>query len=856
MTYKFLFFLLISAFLSFPGATTQAQDSTIVDDGVIEGTIVDENGKPLPGITVKAESKSESFERVSNNEGKFTFSMPAGSYKITVENPNYIFYEISDYYVVSGESHEIKITLLNRTEFVTESIDVEGKFKQSQDDLRTSLINIAPTTVKVLPGSVEDVMRSLQSLPGVTAPNDFTAQLVIRGSGPDQNLIIMDDVEIFNPYRLYGLVSMFNPETLSDINLITGGFPAMYGDRLSAVLDVTNREGARDKNIKVMSNVNIANANIVFEGKTPFNIPGSWIVSTRRTYYDLIVGPFARNAGLITEDSSFPSFKDLQARLTLGPFKKHKFFLNGIFSQDGVDIISGKDRTRPDSIDVNDVTNNNVVSASWHYIPNDDFISRTTASWYKNSGQNEFVGDILDPLINREGLGPEQVDSLRQIGALLGLKFNSRYDFIKYSIGNRSVLLDKKNDNRYEFGAGFDVIKTDLFYQLDFDDQWKSFISSIPTARALQDEFSIEGVYNFRASTYASARFSVGDKFWYQPSGRVDYYSYLQRPYFSPRLNLGYAVDPLTTVRTSVGLYYQSPGYEKLVDGRVFYNLTDIDGKTLKAEESIHYVLGIDRWLNNEWQARLEGYYKKFSHLIEQERLTGYEYVWTLADPGNTDPAYVGDPDNWIRSNTKIAYDSLTTIPVNSGSGNSVGFEFSLEKKYNNPNTKFYGWINYSFSVSKRDRGDGVVIPFRFDRTHALNIVLNYRVNSWLELGARWQYATNFPETPPTGIQPRVVNDSLVVNPLTGRVIFNLDYGDASNIYSERRPDYHRLDIRASAFAKFWNTDWTFYLDVINVYNRTNVLGYDYYLDGDYQIHRDVRGMIPILPTIGVNARF
>jgi hypothetical protein len=844
-----IFSLFITLFLA---ANSLAQTDSSLSK--LSGTVIDENSTPLQGISVNFDGESGNTKRISGSDGKFALELTPGTYTITVEDAKYLYYEITDFVLTAGESRDINITLLSKTEYTTEEIEVEGDFRQAQDDLRTSLINLSPKTIKVLPGAVEDVLRSLQSLPGVTAPNDFTSQMIIRGSGPDQNLIIMDDVEIFNPYRLYGLVSMFNPETLSDINLITGGFPAMYGDRLSAVLDVSNREGSTERDFTFVSNVNIANANLVMEGKTPFNIPGSWIVSTRRTYYDLIIGPFAKSAGLITEDSSFPAFQDLQMRLTLGPFKKHKFFLNGIFSREGVDIISGDERETPDSVNVNDVTINNVVSGSWHYIPNDKFISRTTLSWYNNAGENEFVGDILDPLIDREGLGPEQVDSLRQIGALLGLEFKSRYDFLKYSLTNKNTLIDGKT--RWEFGGNFDIIKTDLSYELDFDDQWESFISSIPTARVLQEQFDIEGQYNYRAGLYAQSRFTLGDRFFYQPSIRADYYSYLQRPYFSPRVNLGYAIDPLTTVRGSVGLYYQSPGYEKLIDGRTFYNLADIDGSTLKAEESVHYVLGIDRWLDNEWQARVEGYYKNFNNLIEQQILTGYRYEWTIADPNNTDPSYISDPDNWIRSNEKLPYDSLTTIPVNSASGNSYGIEISLEKKYLGPQTKFYGWINYSYSKSQRDRGDGVITPFRFDRTHALNIVANYRINSWLEVGARWQYATNFLETPPTGITPRVVNDSLVVNPLTGDLIFNLDFGGKDNLFSVRRPDYHRLDVRISAFAQFWNTDWTFYIDVMNVYNRTNVIGYDRSLDEDYNIVTKTRGMIPILPTIGINARF
>ena len=141
----------------------------------------------------------------------------------------------------------------------------------------------------------------------------------------------------------------------------------------TAVLDVTNKEGYTDRNFSLIANVNIANANIVMQGKNPLNIPGSWIVSARRTYYDLILAPFARRAGLITEDSSFPSFEDIQFKIALGPYKKSKFVINGIFSKDGVDIVPGADRTSPDSVNVNDVTSNNVLAVGWHYNPNPEF---------------------------------------------------------------------------------------------------------------------------------------------------------------------------------------------------------------------------------------------------------------------------------------------------------------------------------------------------------------------------------------------------------------------------------------------------------------------------------------------------
>ena len=821
------------------------------EKAVLQGYVENSESESVSGVLIIIKNDSLAQEFYTDTVGYFSIEIIPGIYDLEFFKKNYSPHYIDNYRILSGIK-SLAVTI-EETQYITDVITVEDFKRQSQSDLRTSLFNVNPFSIKTLPGGIEDVLRSLKSLPGVTSPNDFTSQLVIRGSGPDQNLIIMDDVEIFNPYRLYGLVSMFNPETLSDISLITGGFPAKYGDRLSAVLDVTNREGTRDRNFSLMTNINIANANLILQGKNPFSVPGSWIVSSRRTYYDLVIGPFAKKVGLITDDSALPSFEDVQFKLALGPFRKNKFILNGIFSRDGVDIISGSDREQADSVNVNDVTYNNVLSLSWHYIPNPGFISKTTLSLYNNKGDNDFEGDILDPLLDNELFTPEQRDSLKAIGALLGFNFDSRYNFLKYSIGNRSTYIRGKNT--YEFGGGLDLIKNDINYTLVLDEQFKAYIQQFPNMSALLKDFNIEGKYNYRGNAYISYQSLIKDNFYYQPSVRVDYYSYLNKFYVSPRINFGYAIDKLTTIRLALGVYYQSPGYEKLVDGNTFYDLTDNYNESLKAERAYHFIAGIDRWLTAQWHLKIEGYYKILNNLITQQRETAYRYEYYLYDPNNSNPVYVKNPLNWYRSAEKLPYDSVTSIPVNKASGDSHGFEIMLEKRYTDRSTKLYGWINYSYSKSTRE-SYGVTKPFRFDQTHTVNVVLNYRLLSWFEIGARWSYATNFPYTPPVGIYPRVVNDTIVVNPFTNQVIFNFDYGEEENRLSERKPEYHRLDLRFTAITKFWGADWSFYLDVINVYNRKNVLAYDYYLNNDLSIKRKTTGMIPILPTIGVTARF
>lgn len=827
-------------------------------NGTLYGTItsIDKSGAKsnLEGAIITVTSSSKKYESESMENGYYAiYDIAPGKYKVTVEMIGHKTEEKNNISISKGDSVKLDF-LLSGEYYTTEEIDIiSQRFRQAQNDLRTSLMNLSPRTSKTLPGAAEDVLRSLQSLPGVTAPNDFSSQLVVRGSGPDQNLIIMDDVEIFNPYRLYGVFSMFNPETLDEINLITGGFPSKYGDRLSAVLDVTNKEGSRKKSLTGLANINIANANLVFSGKLPImNIPGSWIVSSRRTYYDLILGPFAKKAGLIDQSASFPAFEDIQAKISFGPFKFSKFNINAIFSKDGVDIIPGSSKENQDSISVQDVTKNDVVSAAWHYAPSNKFVSKTTFSWYRNTGDANFGGEVLDPVVNRNIYNPSLRDSLKALGLYLGIGFSTKYIFRKFSLSNSTILISK--NHKVEIGAGADIIKTDLQFKIQIDERLKSFLQNNPNFTALDESF-IEGKNYYRGHIYAQDRIKLSKKLYVQPGLRFDYYDIIKKAYLSPRFNLSYAVDKVTTIRSGAGIYYQSPGYEKLVDGMEFFDLTPEKTQILDAERATQFIFGIERWFSNEWMAKFETYYKKFDDLIVQESLTGNRYQFYINDPNNHDPNYITNPTSWTKSAVKLPYDSLTSTPVNGAKGRSYGFEFYLEKKSFKPDSRLSGWISYSLSWSQRDK-NGLLIPFLFDQRHSLNIIANYRILKWLELGAKFTFASNFPYTKPLGIKPRVVNDSLAVLPLINKVQFDFDFGGVNNTLADKKPDYHRLDLRATAYTRFWNLDWSFYIDIVNVYNHKNVIGYDYYIDNNMKLVIDPVGQFPILPTIGLSARF
>jgi len=149
--------------------------------------------------------------------------------------------------------------------------------------------------------------------------------------------------------------------------------------------------------------------------------------------------------------------------------------------------------------------------------------------------------------------------------------------------------------------------------------------------------------------------------------------------------------------------------------------------------------------------------------------------------------------------------------------------------------------------------------------------VLNYKVNNWLNIGARWQYGSGFPMSEPVGIKPRIILkdynlDGKPETPVIAtrkassnpnaeeEVLYDIDFG--TNKFNVRKPAYHRLDLRFTATTGFWNLDWTFYLDVINVYNRANVIGYDYFVTPDLMLGRKPNNMFPIIPTFGFSVNF
>jgi hypothetical protein len=809
------------------------------DRGSLEGVVTMPDG-PAAGATVLLGELK--IGTTTNESGRFIIeNIPTGAYSLIVRLIGYEQSESVRITIEKGRRAHASV-LLRLAAVELKGVEVSASRRRTADDLRPSVVSMTPREAKYLPGAAEDVLRSLRALPGVLSANDFSSQLVIRGSGPDQNFIAIDGFEVINPYRLYGFISMFNPETVSDISLETGGFGAKYGDRLSAVLDVKNREGVSDQLLHGKLNSSLTNANLILEGGLPTG--GSWLVSARRTYYDLILGPLLKKTKIVQGDVALPNFRDVQSKVVFPIDNANKILIMGITSRDGAQLTSGADRPTPDSVSFLDQSYNTLAGMTWQYTPGSGILAQTRASWYKNSGAGQFDGSFIDP---------SQNSGDRSRADTLGLRFLSfglDYDYTYKKITLTENVSVTSGMNAVELGGGIDRLTTERIRHFHLDDVFKNLILS--RGQAVPQDIVSTLSYT-RWNLFAQDRMQLLPNMFVQPGVRFDRYEVLNRAYIAPRLAVSYGIDPLTTIRAAVGSYYQSPGMEKQ-DNRAAIDFTNTSMSGLKAERADHFIAGIDHMVSSEWQAKFETYYKKFTDVIVAQKFQGM--VWTA---NRSDLGAITQPSGWGMPRQALR-DSFTTTPVNDASGRSYGFEFMLQKITAASGEKLSGWVSYALSYAERER-DGQITPFIFDQRHAVNVVASYHFAERWELGVNFMLRSGRPYVQALGVKPRLrimtingVQTAQILTDQYGKVILDVDY--EQDKYSGRLSLYHSLDLRVTTYPEWFGLRWSVYLDVTNVYNHSNQQQINYFIDDQGALEKRVTNGLPIFPALGFSFAF
>ena len=810
------------AWLTAAGAPAAAQqppeqtEPTLQTLKQVVGQVLDQTtGEPVPGAFLSAAGQSA----VTDAEGRFRLDVPTATSSLSVAAEGY--FEIEAPVPADGL---VEIVLIPQR--IRETVEVLASAPELD---RPAAVQVESREVIETAGSVDNIFRALGTLPGVAQTSDFGSFLSVRGGSPDQNLTLMDGVEVHNPYRLFGLVSAFHPETVSSFSLSAGGFGAAYGDRLSSLLIVNNRGGRRD--FGVSSSLSITDGNLVAEG--PFPGRGAWVVSARRTYYDVVVGRIY--------DQDFPSFADVQLRADWEWGRGHRLTFTGLQGREDTDfsVVDEDEGEREERVDFRGDTKNDLLSTRLDAVISDRVTSTTVLAWYRNAETLDFEAEIDTG--NRSGSEEGETLSRLAFDRELAVRDVSLRQEVGYEATGRHFL---------RVGAELHNLVSSLTQTIDGPrNVGEANPTSIQGGAALPDFLDSE-LTGIRGGAWMQDTWRINDRLWVEPGLRLEWSTVNGRSTLSPRFAASWELGAGFTARAAGGLYTQSPGWEKLLSSDSLLDLNAVD--RLAHERAVHAVLGLEKGWGGGLSFRVEGYWKRYRDLLAGRLETPSEAALRASRydfPSEHAASVPSSPQ-------------ITVAPENNGQGTARGVDVYLER--NDPSKRLVGWVSWSLGRAEREVW-GVRFPFDYDRPQALNLVGVYRLGDRLDIAATGRLASGFPYTPAVGVRVAAVEDArgrlVPERDDFGGLIYEVDLGGLDNLNSGRLPNYGRLDLRITYRHGGRNGRWSVYAEVINLTGRENGVDMEQDVlpppDGGLPIVEETPSLgFPRIPTIGIRFRF
>ncbi len=779
--------------LTFLYTTAYAQDKA-----TLSGYIKDQTtGETLIGAAVYL-IEAETGVR-ANNYGFYSLSAPVGVYTLRV---TYVGYETLNLEVNLDEDKELQIEMAPESLELTEVNVSDRREDANVNSLDMGTVDLNIEKIKALPaffGEV-DMMKTLQLLPGVQSAGEGSSGFYVRGGGPDQNLILLDDAVVYNIGHLFGFFSVFNSDALKNTKLIKGSMPANYGGRLSSVVDVSMKDG-NNKEYKIKGGLGLLASRLSIEGPIVKD-KSSFIVSARRTYIDALSRiALASNTDDNVLDGIPYYFYDLNAKANYTFNSKNKIFLSGYFGKDVFDF-----KSNTGSFGARIPWGNATGTLRWNHIFNSKLFTNTTV--LVNSYNFEFAGSAQD-----------------------------------VTFGLKSGVLDKSLKSDWEYYTDFDhTIKAGVNYT------YHKFIPNVVFGEAQGQKFEPDqnlNKYSHDFSVYALDEFDIGDRikinaglrwglftavgpftdYTYDNNTAIDSTVYKSgepvKSYngFEPRLNTRIQINNSSSIKAGVTRTYQ---YLHLVSNNGSTLPTDLwvpSGPTIEPQQGWQYNLGFFKnFKDNLIETSVEVYYKDLQNQLEYRN--GYT-------PNTT---------------KDIVYEFVK------GNGYAYGAEFYVNKSRGD----WTGWIGYTLSWTKRkfeDLNGGEEYYARYDRRHDLSIVNSYEINDRWTVSAVFVFGSGSPITLPSSLY--IYNDDLVqdYSKLNDYRLPNYHRLDLSAILTPKN----------KLFGKIKNS-WAF--SIYNVYSRQNP--YIIYMDteGKPSDNQGVKvtvkqlSIFPILPSVTWNFEF
>ena len=754
-------------------------------------------GEPLSYVNVFVVIEDSYKGSATNQDGYYVISnLFPGEYNV---NASIIGYKMTTNKVTLASDEKLRLDFrLNVSALEGQEVNVSAERIKFQQSIESSQISLNLREINTVPGFIEaDVFRTLQMLPGVQSGGDFSSALYVRGSTPDQNLIMLDGITIYNPYHLGGIFSTFNTDAIKEADFHAGGFPARYGGRMGAILNVINREGNTEK-ITGSGNISLVTGKALIEGPLPKwkGIKGSWLLSGRRTYFDQFINLVTGTKG------QFPYFfYDYQFKTNLDINQNHRLTYTRFYGDDILRFSSSDQSsnniggTSKNTYGVDWPWGNHTNGLTWRWIVSPSIVAKTFLSSSRYRYDFDFYFDTKETYIDN--------DSTFQNN----LAFDVVYKDIIKDRTLETEIIWKAND-KHTVTSGFQI------KNINFELVNKFIITTLDTTFT-------EKPLDMRNKTrelaaYIQDKWSVTNNLKLQGGLRLAHYNLHDTLYVEPRIGMKYNFSSDMSFKINWGRYHQFLITANDPDEN--FRLIDLwlgVPEDKPASVSDHTILGFEYFSPDDILFRVETYYKDFDNLLSLKQ----EDVYTENE------------------------DDVQTTTMNEF-WDTDAYAYGLELLAKKTSGKIKGWIGYTYAKTfNYTPPNGWYAP-NHDRTHTLNIVSTIELPKWvsdnLEMSASLTASSGNPYTP---IKGRSYDWNQELNGARDEdQAINLEW-KLSNKYlvdeknSDRYPPYFRFDLgltRKNRRLFKWKYDS--YFQIINITNHKNALSYTYRTNTDQSV--------------------
>lgn len=777
--------------LKFIGKETEEQQQR---NFTLSGTIKSKNnGQPIPNVVIR--TKNNKYSSVSDMNGHYTLKLPVGLNDLEVSSIGFNFIEQQ---IIMYSNGSIDFNLV---ESVTElgEVVVSSKKNEVIKQTATGVTSIDIASVKTIPMVLgeRDIVKAALTMPGIKTTGEGSQGFNVRGGKSDQNLVLLDNGVIYNPFHFFGFFSAINPYTIKSADIYKGSIPIEYGGRLSSVFDIKTTNGGITK-LEGEGGVGPVTSNLKIS--TP-------IVKEKSS---LMVGFRATYSGWILSTLDDKDLKDSKANFYDGVLKyHHKINENNNLSVTGY-YSNDKFNLSPDSLYK---YSNRLVNVQWQHV----FSEKHNANFLINNSEYKYNIDYL----NNPGKNFNFGFAINE--TQVKLKFN-------YYLNDKHSLTYGISSKLYNLTPGY-LHPSDTNTELQSIDINKE--KGLESAAFLGDEFKVSDKLSVNGGLRLSVFNAMG------PSTQYTYDSnlpinestvtgvneYGSNEIFKTYSGLEYRVSAryfLAEDLSIKGGYDTNYQYIHLLSTNTTQSPTDtwkLSDMNIEPQRARQISLGIFKtYKEGEYEVSLEGYYKRMNNVLDYK--VGAEMIL----------------------NETIEREIILA------KGKAYGAEFLIKKTKGD----LTGWLGYTYSraflrsdsqFNDEKINNNNYYPANFDKPHDLSAVVNWKLTKRISFSGNFVYQTGRPITYPVGSYQ----------------YGNSQYTLYSNRNQFRIPDYYRLDIGVNLegnhkIKKLAHSFWNF--SVYNLLGRNNP--YSIYFvteNGQIKAYKTSIFSIPV-PTLSYNFKF